>query len=117
MAVILKEKIKTYIENTRDNFTLEQICESIRSELVEDVPDLENRILNIIHRHTLLFHDEDSSLFIPRALYFHKARFLIVPTNEEILAGILIPGHRFVPFCNPDMFPAESHHLYDTIGK
>jgi hypothetical protein len=107
MVVRLKEKINTFIEHIHKEFSLKEIFVTIKSTLAEDIPDLEKRILNIIKNHEFLFCNDDPLLFIPRSLYFYKARFLIVPTKEEIQAGILVPGHRFIPFCNPNIFPAE----------
>jgi hypothetical protein len=38
---------------------------------------------------------------------FTGARFLIVPTREEIASDILIPGHRFIPFYAPAIKPRK----------
>lgn len=38
---------------------------------------------------------------------FNNAEFLIVPDALEIENNILIPGHRFVPFMNEELFPSE----------
>ncbi len=36
---------------------------------------------------------------VPRARVFDGARFRVVPTPFEVEQGVLIPGHRFMPFC------------------
>ncbi|MBN1698597.1 MAG: plasmid pRiA4b ORF-3 family protein [Spirochaetales bacterium] len=107
MTVHLKENIKSFIKNTQKEFEIGEIVEAIGTSLPTPVPDCETRILNQLKIDRNLFHDDETSLFIPRSLYFDKARFLLVPTNEEIGAGILVPGHRFLPFCNPEIFPPE----------
>lgn len=43
----------------------------------------------------------------PAAWFFRKGKLLIQPLQEEIDEGILIPGHRFVPFYLPEVLPNE----------
>ena len=42
-----------------------------------------------------------------RRALFDKRKFLITPEAWEIEAGILVPGHRFVPYLDPEVFPSE----------
>ncbi len=42
-----------------------------------------------------------------RAGVFRGREFLITPEQWEIDAGILVPGHRFVPYLDPEVFPSE----------
>lgn len=42
-----------------------------------------------------------------RAGVFRNREFLITPEQWEIDAGILVPGHRFVPYLDPEVFPSE----------
>jgi hypothetical protein len=43
--------------------------------------------------------------FTPRHSYFKNARFMVSPKPKEIAQGILIPGHRFIPFLSPEVKP------------
>ena len=43
----------------------------------------------------------------PSSWFFRKGKLLIQPLQEEIDEGILIPGHRFVPFYLPELLPNE----------
>ena len=43
-----------------------------------------------------------------REAFFTGRKFLITPETWEIEAGILIPGHRFVPYLDPEVFPSET---------
>ena len=43
-----------------------------------------------------------------REAFFTGHKFLITPETWEIEAGILIPGHRFVPYLDPEVFPSET---------
>ena len=42
-----------------------------------------------------------------REAFFSGRAFLITPETWEIEAGILVPGHRFVPYLDPEVFPSE----------
>ena len=42
-----------------------------------------------------------------REAFFTGRKFLVTPETWEIDAGILIPGHRFVPYLDPEVFPSE----------
>ncbi len=48
---------------------------------------------------------QDKKYWVSRRNIFEKAEFVITPTRLELLNGILIPGHRCVPFANPIMLP------------
>jgi hypothetical protein len=45
--------------------------------------------------------------WVSRRGCFEPARFVISPTRLELVNGILIPGHRCVPFANPLLMPQE----------
>jgi len=38
------------------------------------------------------------------------ADFLIVPTERELEMGVLVPGHRFIPFLAPGLEALELDH-------
>jgi hypothetical protein len=45
--------------------------------------------------------------WISRRGYFEPMPFVISPTRLELLNGILIPGHRCIPFANPGLMPTD----------
>ena len=45
--------------------------------------------------------------YTPRWAYFEGGRFLVSLTEREITERVLVPGHRFMPFVQPDLAPAE----------
>ena len=49
----------------------------------------------------------DDGTFVCRASYFKDAEFLVYPTGEEFRDGVLIPGHRFLPFHDMATLPWE----------
>jgi len=51
--------------------------------------------------------DGEHDLYVPRHVFFANAQFLIVPQPAELEEGILIPGHRFLPFLPREGHPAE----------
>ena len=42
-----------------------------------------------------------------REAVFRGRSFLITPEAWEIAEGVLVPGHRFVPYVDPEVFPSE----------
>lgn len=50
--------------------------------------------------------------WISRRGWFEGGRFAVAPSRLEILNGILIPGHRCVPFANPILLPHEYRFLW-----
>jgi hypothetical protein len=55
----------------------------------------------------------ENGSFFSRAGLFTGKYFTMAPTKEEIQDGVLIPGHRCIPFTDPSFFP---HELTFTIG-
>ncbi len=51
--------------------------------------------------------DGAEELWITRAGLFTGKPVIITPTKSEIGSGILIPGSRLIPFCNPGLLPHE----------
>jgi hypothetical protein len=51
----------------------------------------------------------DSRHWVSRRGCFESVPFVISPTKLELLNGILIPGHRCIPFANPALLPQEYH--------
>ncbi|MDD4817716.1 MAG: hypothetical protein PHI85_07080 [Victivallaceae bacterium] len=45
--------------------------------------------------------------YCDRAAFFNGRSFVIVPSEQEIDAGILFPGHRFAPFCSPEIYISD----------
>lgn len=61
-----------------------------------------------------LGHDE----YLPRSHYFRDGVVLVKPSEEEIESGVLIPGHRFLPFYYGVLLPHELSLLEeDTDGE
>lgn len=48
--------------------------------------------------------------------FFQGAKFVVTPCELEIESGILFPGHRFAPFCSPDIYVSEVSLLAEESG-
>lgn len=67
-------------------------------------------------RHEGLAFETGSTLFTPAPWFFRGGRLLIRPKSWEIEAGVLVPGHRFLPMYAPALFPVDIS-LWDKQGK
>jgi hypothetical protein len=99
-----EEKVAEFIRRQNGFFTLEDVLKG----LAEKDGAAKEEIHDILLSLDIVF-PMDTSSFISRASYFHNAQFLVVPRNEEVIQGILIPGHRFVPFFGPEQYPWYCH--------
>ncbi|MDR2419363.1 MAG: hypothetical protein LBD79_09985, partial [Treponema sp.] len=103
----LDEKIDEFISRQNSAFCLDDIAKDPAIMKMVGKSDVSRKeILDLLVDSFQVF-SPDSRTFLPRHLYFKDARFLISPTDEEIGQGILIPGHRFLPFCDPCCYPWE----------
>lgn len=58
---------------------------------------------------TLLFFRQEGTArrYLPRGAFFNGKTFLVKPSPWEIERGVLVPGHRFMPFCSSDNYPSD----------
>ena len=110
----IETNIIDYIEQRKKNFTLEDL----KKHLPKDTKTPDRIIVDILEECELLFTIDNSKTgkteYLPRNTFFSGSSFLVSPTEDEIENGILIPGHRFIPFYNTDLFPGES---FDILTK
>ncbi len=57
--------------------------------------------------------DSSGAEWVSRRAFFSSGSFSIAPTRLEIRNGILIPGHRCVPFANPILLPHEFQFRFE----
>jgi hypothetical protein len=86
------------------SFRLEDLAAALKSRGIAVKKRNQGRLVDILHRSSLVL-SRDDRVFFPRQGYFRGARFLVAPTREEIEEGILIPGHRFLPFSSHEILP------------
>jgi hypothetical protein len=95
-----------FLENVTEPFTLEDVTEFVR--MLEPVRKeaLPVEIAAFLETHNVAFR-LDSRQWVSRRGCFENVPFVISPTKLELLNGILIPGHRCIPFANPEVLPNE----------
>ncbi|MDR0448787.1 MAG: hypothetical protein LBH07_08985, partial [Treponema sp.] len=106
MTINQEDALYDFLENVTEPFTLEDICAFVR--LVE--PKRSSRLTvetaSFIDTRHIAFPLEGKR-WISRRGAFERACFAINPSRLEIANGILIPGHRCIPFVNPVLLPQE----------
>lgn len=91
-----------------DEFPVSALLEKIMEKLGAEEKDrdrvLRDTELLLAGRPDMFFTEERC---FPRGAFFRGARFRIVPSHLELEKNILLPGARFTPFCDPEVFPDE----------
>jgi hypothetical protein len=103
-----EDALHTFLENITEPFTLEIVTGFVR--MMDD--SVQNRNLTaeiaaFLNSCDMAFRADDDGQWLSRRGCFEDVPFVISPTRLELLNGILIPGHRCVPFANPVILPHE----------
>ncbi|MDR2094348.1 MAG: plasmid pRiA4b ORF-3 family protein [Treponema sp.] len=106
-----EEALYEFLENITEPFTLDNAVSFIRivAPYKHDSrrgTRLAAEIAALINSRNVAFKLNDDS-WISRRGCFEPLEFVITPSRLEIQNGILIPGHRCVPFANPAVMPHE----------
>ncbi|HZK20028.1 MAG TPA: hypothetical protein VFC68_04810 [Treponemataceae bacterium] len=114
------------MSNTFDNNNTQQICENFartypyefslnkaRDFLIKHGCNLElDEVYDYVSLHPTIF-KISGGLYITRAAFFTEKKFSIKPQAEEIKLGILIPGHRTMPFTDPEYIGSDLEFFID----
>ncbi len=92
-----------YIKN--HSFTVDDIFNKLN--VIKDPKLCKEQIARALDSDSRFFCDSTKQHFFSKKMFFHHAEFVITPDEAEINEGILFPGHRFIAFCNEDVFPSE----------
>jgi hypothetical protein len=106
LTIAQEEALYEFLENSREPFTLKDIAQAVRRVDRSGGARLATQIAHILVTRRLVFESE-KNCFLSRRGLFEKAQFVIQPSNEELMNGVLIPGHRCVPFANPQLLPHQ----------
>jgi hypothetical protein len=106
MTINQEDALYDFLENVTEPFTLDDISAFIRMIEPGRNSRLSAEIAAFIDTRHAAF-PMGGKRWISRLGFFKKVRFVINPTRLEIANGILIPGHRCVPFANPVLLPQE----------
>ncbi len=89
-----------------DGKTLDEIA-GLLPKLPTDAEGKESllqRLSRAIDTSRRFFRSPDSGKYVNKAEFFTGAEFVVVPSEVEIEAGILFPGHRFAAFCAAETY-------------
>ncbi len=103
-------EIDNFIRNVEGKFTLSMVKKYLEQfDISIDTIDLKGFIK--AHPYILM---SDTETFITRAAFFSNKYFCIKPLPIEIELGILIPGHRAMPFTDPDKYPFSCNYIINN---
>ncbi|MDR3114530.1 MAG: plasmid pRiA4b ORF-3 family protein [Treponema sp.] len=106
MTISQEDAFYDFLENVTEPFTAEDVVVHIRKHKHQKTGRLALEITSFLDARKLAF-PVDAKTWISRRGCFERVPFVISPTRLELLNGILIPGHRCLPFANPVLFPQE----------
>jgi len=95
-----EEVLYEFLDKVAEPFTLEEAADYIKTSGKKQNKRLMQEIAAYLDTRKIAF-KQDHKHWVSRRGCFESATFVISPTRLELLNGILIPGHRFVPFANP----------------
>jgi len=107
-----EEALYEFLENAVEPFTLAEITSYVQDLGYKHNKKLDYEINAYLDVRKIAFR-QDNQRWVSRRGCFEKAVFVITPTRLELLNGILIPGHRCIPFANPLVMP----HRYQFFWK
>jgi hypothetical protein len=106
MTFTQEEALYDFIENAAEPFTLDTVAAYLRSIDSRRNSQLAAQITALINIKRLAF-SCGPRVWVARKGVFEKACFVIKPSRTELINGILVAGHRCVPFANPVLRPKE----------
>ncbi|MDR0556717.1 MAG: plasmid pRiA4b ORF-3 family protein [Treponema sp.] len=101
-----EEALYDFLKNATEPFTLEEVATYVHDADTTRSGRLAVQIAALINVKRLAF-PKGAKKWVSRRGCFEQTRFVIKPSRTEIMNGILIPGHRCVPFANPLLRPKE----------
>ena len=112
-SISLEDAVHEYVIQQTAPFTTDDALPDIVSRMTAPPADDWTAVDEELMASEWILCDEMKAIYVPRCSFFQGAQFLITPQPEEIQANILIPGHRFMPFLERDVFPATCQLLID----
>ena len=99
--------INSAIDNAGNEFTIAQLMKTAGNKSAA----FSNRLARILDGDDRFFSINDK--FIRRDFFFAGAKFLITPDSWENCEKMLIPGHRFIPFTDRELFPSDAELFFE----
>jgi hypothetical protein len=106
MTVTQEDAFYEFLDSASEPFSLDDVVSFVRMMDSKQAGRLRAELSSLLGSRKLAFR-LDSHRWVSRRGCFESAAFVINPTKLELLNGILIPGHRCLPFANPTLLPQE----------
>jgi hypothetical protein len=106
MTVSQEKALYEFLDTVRGPFTLDDVVGFIRKKDSKRLTKLPAETASFIDLRNIAF-KLGAKRWISRRGCFEGSSFVISPTRQELQNGILIPGHRCVPFANAALLPHE----------
>jgi hypothetical protein len=101
-----EDALYKFLETTVVPFTLENIASFVYSSKTKHLNRLSMEIETRLNVCKLAF-PLGQRRWISMRGYFENAHFVIQPNRSEVVSGVLIPGHRCIPFANSKYLPHD----------
>jgi hypothetical protein len=112
MNIKQEEALYDFLDNVAGAFTLDEAVTYIRMIESWRAARLAEETEAFINARKLAFAAGDRR-WVGRRAFFEPLAFVISPTRLELANGILIPGHRCVPFANSNLLPHEYTFVWE----
>ena len=106
MTANQEEALYDFLDNADEPFDLEEIVTYIKSVEPRRINKLAAETEAFINLRRLAF-PSGIRHWVSRRGCFEKLSFVISPSRLELVNGILVPGHRCMPFANYGLLPQE----------
>ena len=106
MTINQEEALYDFLDNADRIFDLDEVVRYINKAASGQINRLSMEVEAFINLRNLAF-TAGKRRWVSRRGCFEKLPFVISPTRLELVNGILIPGHRCVPFANIGLLPQE----------
>jgi hypothetical protein len=106
MTIGQEDALYEFLESITEPFALDDVVSYIRMVEPKRTGRLSMEVASFIDSRNIAFR-LGAKRWVSRRGCFEPAPFVITPTRLELLNGILIPGHRCVPFANPMLLPQD----------
>jgi len=106
MTLNQEDALYEFLELSNSAFEIDDIISHVKNADPHKYLRLAEEIEGLINFRKLAFKAGATS-YISRHAFFLPIPFVISPTRLELINGILIPGHRCVPFANGNLLPQD----------
>jgi hypothetical protein len=106
MTYSQEDALYDFLDSMTQPFGLEDVITFIRMIDPKRIHRLAEETAAFLDSRHLAFNLGDR-MWLSRRGCFESVPFVISPTRLELLNGILIPGHRCIPFASPELLPQE----------